>query len=97
MRGLLLNSADSRMVSRLTQMMVNGAEIDFEEETFITANSESAILPWDAVATMVLTQTNAMTAASTGPGTTALYSLKSGAYSPRDRVLSGSQCARYLA
>lgn len=42
-----------------------GAEIDFEAETFVVANSETAILPWDAVATVAISQLNAVTAAST--------------------------------
>lgn len=41
-----------------------GAEVDFEAETFIVESSESAVLPWDAVA---IAQTNALPAASTKP------------------------------
>ena len=71
-----------------------GAEIDFEAETFVVANSETAILPWDAVATVAIAQTNAVTPASTKPLFLALgiefyqqvngqmYSLKNGAFNP---------------
>ena len=71
-----------------------GAEIDFEEETFVVENSETGILPWDAVASMVIDQTNIVTPASTKPLFLALgieffqevngqmYPLKNGAYNP---------------
>jgi hypothetical protein len=71
-----------------------GAEVDFEAETFVVENSETAILPWDSVATAVITQTNTVTPASTKPlflmlgiefyqqvnGT--MYPLKNGAFNP---------------
>ena len=75
-----------------------GAEIDFEAETFVVANSETAILPWDAVATVAISQINAVTAASTKPLFLALgvefyqqvngqmYPLKNGAYNPLSLV-----------
>ena len=173
-RGLLLNSADSRMVSRLTQQMIKviqadvtndrglrnvidgeaelligfefnvrgklgtslfapytsaidrvsgeitidvpsfiptnmisapsgtthfkiisaGAEIDFENESFVVAESETAILPWDATATVAINQLNQVPANSTFPLFLALgiefyqevngtmYSLKNGAFNP---------------
>lgn len=71
-----------------------GAEIDFEAETFVVGSSETAILPWDAVATALIAQVNAVTPASTKPLFLALgvefyqevngqmYSLKNGAYNP---------------
>ena len=71
-----------------------GAEVDFEAETFVVENSETAILPWDSVATAVITQTNTVTSASTKPLFLALgvefyqlvngqmYALKNGAYNP---------------
>jgi len=71
-----------------------GAEVDFEAETFVVSNSETAVLPWDAVATVAIAQTNAVTAASTKPLFLALgiefyqqvnaqmYSLKNGAFNP---------------
>ncbi len=71
-----------------------GAEIDFEAETFIEQHSETAILPWDAVATVAVAQTNQVTAASTKPLFLALgiefyqevngqmYPLKNGAFNP---------------
>lgn len=71
-----------------------GAEVDFEAETYVVATSETAILPWDATATAVISQTNAVTAASTKPLFLALgvefyqeingqmYPLKNGAFNP---------------
>ncbi len=71
-----------------------GAEIDFEAETFVEAHSETAILPWDAVATVAINQVNAVTPNSTKPLFLALgvefyqevngqmYALKNGAYNP---------------
>ena len=71
-----------------------GAEINFENETFVEAHSESAILPWDATATAAINQVNTVTPASTKPLFLALgvefyqevngqmYPLKNGAYNP---------------
>ena len=71
-----------------------GAEIDFEAETFVVANSETAILPWDAVATVAVNHVNQVTAASTKPLFLVLgveffqqingqmYALKNGAFNP---------------
>ncbi|SHG81011.1 hypothetical protein SAMN05443549_1075 [Flavobacterium fluvii] len=71
-----------------------GAEIDFEAETFVEAHSETAILPWDSVPTVAISQTNQVTPASTKPLFLALgvefyqevngqmYPLKNGAYNP---------------
>jgi hypothetical protein len=71
-----------------------GAEIDFEAETFVETHSETAILPWDATPTAVISQTNAVTPASTKPLFLALgveffqqvngqmYPLKNGAFNP---------------
>jgi hypothetical protein len=71
-----------------------GAEIDFEAETFVEAHSETAILPWDAVATVAINQVNAVTPNSTTPLFLALgvefyqevngqmYALKNGSYNP---------------
>lgn len=44
-----------------------GTEVDFEEETFVSDFSETAILPWDNNATTAITLTNGVTAASTKP------------------------------
>lgn len=44
-----------------------GAEIDFENEVFISANSETAVLPWDANLTAVIDLVNAVTANSAHP------------------------------
>ena len=178
LRGLLLNSADSRMVSRLTQAMVKviqadvisvrglrniidgeaelltgfefnirgklgtslfapytatidritgaikvdlasfipvnmiaaasgtthfkiisaGAEIDFEAESFVSSTSETDILPWDAVASDVISQTNMVTPNSVKPLFLALgvefyqevngqmYPMKNGSYNPLSLV-----------
>ena len=71
-----------------------GTEIDFEAETFVEAHSETAILPWDATPTVAISQTNAVTPASTKPLFLALgvefyqevngqmYPLKNGAFNP---------------
>jgi hypothetical protein len=69
-----------------------GTEIDFENETFVVATSETAVLPWDTTATAVINLSNAVTANSTHPLFLALgiefyqevngqmYPLKNGAY-----------------
>ena len=71
-----------------------GAEIDFENETFVMDTQASAILPWDAVATAILNLSNAVTANSTHPLFLALgiefyqevngqmYPLKNGSFNP---------------
>lgn len=71
-----------------------GAEIDFEAEVFVTATSETGILPWDMVPTAAITHSNAVTAGSTKPLFLALgvefyqevngrmYPLKNGSYNP---------------
>ena len=71
-----------------------GAEIDFEATTFVETHSETAILPWDATPTVAISQTNAVTPASTKPLFLALgvefyqevngamYPLKNGAFNP---------------
>lgn len=75
-----------------------GAEIDFENQTFVMESSESAVLPLDAVPTAALALTNQVTAASTKPLFLALgiifyqqvnaqmYPLKNGAYNPLSLV-----------
>ena len=69
-----------------------GAEIDFENETFVMDNQATAVLPWDATATAVINLANTVTANSTKPLFLALgiefyqevngqmYPLKNGAY-----------------
>lgn len=76
------------------KIISGGAEIDFEEETFVIENSETAILPWDATPTAVINQVNTVTANSTKPLFLAvgvefyqqvngqMYPLKNGAYNP---------------
>lgn len=71
-----------------------GAEIDFETETYVEAHSETAILAWDATATVAINMANAVTPNSTKPLFSALgveyyqevngqmYPLKNGAYNP---------------
>lgn len=44
-----------------------GVEVDFENETYVVDENSSAILPWDATASVVLNLANAVTAASTHP------------------------------
>ena len=69
-----------------------GAEIDFEAETFVSTNSETAILPWDMTATAAISHVNPVTPNSTKPLFLALgvefyqevngqmYPLKNGAF-----------------
>ncbi len=69
-----------------------GTEVDFENETYVVATSETAVLPWDTTATAVINLSNAVTANSTHPLFLALgiefyqevngqmYPLKNGAY-----------------
>lgn len=69
-----------------------GAEIDFENETFVMDSDASAVLPWDNVATAVLSLSNTVTANSLHPLFLALgiefyqevngqmYPLKNGSY-----------------
>ena len=76
------------------KIISGGAEVDFEAETFVVQTSETAILPWNAVATVAIQHTNQVTAASTKPLFLALgiefyqevnnqmYALKNGAFNP---------------
>ena len=76
------------------KIISGAAEVDFEGETFVVATSETAILPWNATATAVINQVNAVTANSTHPLFLALgvefyqeingemYPLKNGAFNP---------------
>lgn len=76
------------------KIISGGAEIDFEAETYVIATSETAISPWDGVATASINLENLVTANSTKPLFLALgveffqeingqmYSLKNGAYNP---------------
>ena len=69
-----------------------GTEVDFENETYVVATSETAVLPWDTTATAVINLSNAVTANSTHPLFLTLgiefyqevngqmYPLKNGAY-----------------
>jgi len=69
-----------------------GAEIDFENESFVVDSQSTAILPWDNVATAAINLANAVTANSTHPLFLALgiefyqqvngqmYPLKNGAF-----------------
>ena len=75
-----------------------GAEVDFEAETFVATNSETAILPWDVTPTAAISHTNLVTPNSTKPLFLALgvefyqqvngtmYPLKNGAYNPLSLV-----------
>jgi hypothetical protein len=76
------------------KIISGGAEVDFETETFVVSSSETAILPWDNTATAAISQTNAVTPASTKPLFLAvgvefyqeingqMYPLKNGAFNP---------------
>ena len=80
------------------RIISGGAEIDFENESFVVANDNTAILPWDATATAVINLSNAVTANSTHPLFLALgiefyqeingvqYPLKIGAYNALSMV-----------
>ena len=75
-----------------------GAEIDFENEVFISATNATAVLAWDANATAVINLVNAVTANSTHPLFLALgiefyqqvngqmYPLKNGAFNALNLV-----------
>lgn len=75
-----------------SKLVSAGMEIDFENETFNTATSETAILPWDNVQSAAVNLDNALTANSTKPLFLVLgvefyqevngekYPLKNGAY-----------------
>lgn len=75
-----------------------GAEVDFENETFVMDSQATAVLPWDATATAVINLANAVTANSTHPLFLALgiefyqevngqmYPLKNGAFNPLSLV-----------
>lgn len=74
------------------KIVSSGAEVDFENETFVMDAQATAILPWDPTATAVITLVNNVTANSTVPLFLALgiefyqevngqmYPLKNGAY-----------------
>lgn len=76
------------------KIISGGAAIDFEAETFVVSNSETAVLPWDSEAATAITHTNMVTPNSTKPLFLALgvefyqgvngkmYPLKNGAYNP---------------
>jgi len=49
------------------KIVSSGAEIDFENESFIADNKSTAILPWSETATATISLANAVTAASTHP------------------------------
>ncbi len=80
-----------------------GVEVDFENETYVVDSQDTAIQPWDATATAVISLANAVTAASTHPLFLALgiefyqevngqmYPLKNGAFNALTLVqVSGS-------
>ena len=71
-----------------------GAEVDFEAENYVISTSATEILPWNALDTEVISQSNGVTAASTKPlflvvgvefyqeVNGAMYPLKNGSYNP---------------
>jgi len=76
------------------KIISGGAEIDFEAETFDVKTSDSGILPYDALPTATINQSNVVNAGSTKPLFLAIglefyqeingqmYALKNGAYNP---------------
>ncbi|NGY37262.1 hypothetical protein FQU23_007005 [Flavobacterium sp. XN-5] len=76
-----------------------GAEINFEEETFVVSSSETAIQPWDSTPVVAINQLNMVTPNSVSPLFLALgieffqevngkmYPLKNGAFNPLALVL----------
>ncbi len=74
------------------KIISGGAEIDFENETFVVDTKESAEIPWTTAPTAVISFVNAVTPASTSPVFLALgieffqdvngikYPLRNGAY-----------------
>lgn len=74
------------------KIVSTGAEIDFENETFVMDAQSTAVLPWDTTATAVINLVNTVTANSTHPLFLALgiefyqevngqmYPLKNGSY-----------------
>ena len=75
-----------------------GAEIDFENETYVMDAQAGAITPWDSTATVVLNLSNTVTANSTHPLFLVLgiefyqevngqmYPLKNGTFNPLSLV-----------
>ena len=75
-----------------------GAEIDFEQETFVMNNSETDILPWDSTPTTAIALVNTVTLNSTKPlflvlgvefyqsVNGSMYPLKNGAFNPLSLV-----------
>lgn len=71
-----------------------GAEVDFENESFVVDSQETVVMPWDTNPTAVINLANAVTANSTHPLFLVLgisfyqqvngqmYPLKNGAYNP---------------
>jgi len=80
------------------KIISTGAEIDFENETFVMDAQTTAVLPWDSAATAVINLVNTVTPNSTHPLFLALgiefyqevngqmYPLKNGAYNPLSLV-----------
>lgn len=40
------------------KIISGGAEVDFENETYVLSNSETAVLPWNSIATAAINQIN---------------------------------------
>jgi hypothetical protein len=87
-----LNSVIAPEGSTHFKIVSAASAIDFEAETFITAESSSALLPWNATATAALSLSNTLPANSTHPlfllagiqfyqvVNTVAYPLKNGAF-----------------
>ncbi|HMK06599.1 MAG TPA: hypothetical protein VK476_03655 [Flavobacterium sp.] len=81
------------------KIISGGAEIDFEAETYVMESSETAILPWDATATVAVSHVNNVTVATTKPLFLAvgiefyqnvnaqMYPLKNGSFNPLALVM----------
>ncbi|GGD35405.1 hypothetical protein [Flavobacterium orientale] len=80
------------------RIISGGAEVDFEQESYVMERTETAILPWNAAATAVLSLENTVPANSTKPLFLVLgldffqevngemYPLKNGAFNPLSLV-----------
>jgi len=80
------------------KIVSTGAEIDFENETFVMDAQATAVLPWDSAPTALINLVNTVTANSTHPLFLALgiefyqevngqmYPLKNGAFNPLSLV-----------
>ncbi len=76
------------------KVISGGVEVDFENETYVVSNSETAVLPWDTTISIAINHVNSVTAASVNPlfailgieyfqeVNGSMYPLKNGAFNP---------------